>query len=222
MVVNKKPKTRTINNLKSIIKEIGITSVMFMLIFSCSETDSDLCKKEVPDYFVIEDMDAYFAEQIQTDLVGYKESCNKVSRIDSIAQEKLKIIGQFTVSDYGRYGDECSAILGDLGAKQITTNIRIIDLITRTDFTSSSRLSEVEVPHLLEYEDEFSIYYSGFNDTEIKNAPLDSLNNIDYRISLPNYMIGLGPTLAKGNYELEITYKLETVNLIDTIRLEIY
>lgn len=222
MIIKNKLKTRIIDILIPNLKEIGIFSALLMLIISCSETDSELCKKEVPDYFVIEKMTSYTAEQIQTDLVAYKESYNKVSRIDSIEQEKLKIIGQFTVSNYGRDGDECSAIFGDLGANQLTKVIKVMDLTTQTDLTSISRLSEVEIPHLLEYEDNFSIYYSGFNDTEIKDAPLDSLNNIDYRISLPNYMIGLDSTLLKGDYELEITYKLETVDLIDTIRLEIY
>ena len=189
-----------------------------LLMIGCSNNS---CDKEISDYFQVEEMNVYSSTLEEASAYNDQESFMKTIKVDSANQSNLKIIGQFDVSDFGLLGDECEGFYGSLGAEKQTTQLKIVDLISSTDLTNQCYLSEVELLQNLKYEDSFNVYYNYYQPTDVINTSIDSLNNMEYRMSLPNFLIGFTTPLDKGNYMLEITYSLETKEFVSVVSFSI-
>jgi len=203
--------------------QLKITLIIISSLFlfeSCSDK-KDGCDKEIPDYFEINGLENYCTILQKIDLIDYKESYTKSNIFDSLDIRKFRIVGQFDVSNYGRYGDECESIRGDLGAIELTKKFKLIDIDTKEDITYKFIVSEAEIPFRLDFTDNFSVYYPGINNNKIYNKTLDSLDNIGYRMMLPNYLLMFKNNIKKGKYGIEIYYRFETIKYIDSVRFEI-
>lgn len=186
---------------------------------SCDKNDGfgDGCDEEVPDYFEIQDMSFHAVNLDQFNFGGMQQLYLLSTEIDSAEQQDFRVLGELEVSNYGMLGDECSAQYGDLGSSELATEIKVVDVLSGTDLTSVCRLSEVGVTDGSDYSVDFNVRSQAYYN--ISDIPLDSLNNVDYRVSIPGFIITLDSVLGKGDYKFELTYKLETIEYVDTVGL---